>query len=92
MDEDTARWVRVEAAKAGKSVSRWLGELVETRRSGGVSQAEAFAAFIATGPYDIGFDGAGMSREEMNERESLRRFQRSDLHEGSSEPVKEGGR
>jgi hypothetical protein len=25
MDEETARWVRVEAANAGLSVSRWVG-------------------------------------------------------------------
>ena len=38
MDEVTARWVRVEAAKAGLSVSRWLGGLLAERRQ---AQAEA---------------------------------------------------
>jgi hypothetical protein len=32
MDEETAQWVRVEAAKAGKSVSRWLGDVLGKQR------------------------------------------------------------
>jgi hypothetical protein len=33
MDEDLARWVRVEAAKADTSVSRWIGEVLEDLRT-----------------------------------------------------------
>lgn len=32
LDEETARWARVEAAKADTSVSRWIGQLLEERR------------------------------------------------------------
>jgi hypothetical protein len=37
MDEDTARWVRVEAAKAGKRVARWLDERLAEQRRGDVA-------------------------------------------------------
>jgi hypothetical protein len=42
MDDETAAWVRVEAAKADKSVSRWLGELVRERRN--AKNDDAYAA------------------------------------------------
>jgi hypothetical protein len=32
MDDETAAWVRVEAAKADTSVSRWIGEILRQRR------------------------------------------------------------
>jgi len=32
MDEDTARWARIEAARRGTSVSRMLGELLRQQR------------------------------------------------------------
>jgi hypothetical protein len=32
MDEELARWVRVEAAKRDTSVSRWISEVLEERR------------------------------------------------------------
>ncbi len=32
MDEDTARWVRIEAAQRGTSVSRLIGELLHQKR------------------------------------------------------------
>jgi hypothetical protein len=93
MDDETARWVRVEAAKAGKSVSRWLGDILAERRSGGAgARHEAMRAFLATGPRDLGFYGTAPSREEMNERESLHRHQRADLREGSDEPFQAEGR
>ncbi len=32
LDEETARWARVEAARSHTGVSRWIGELLEERR------------------------------------------------------------
>ncbi|MEX0852560.1 MAG: hypothetical protein WD036_04650 [Bauldia sp.] len=32
LNEDTALWARVEAAKAGKSLSRWIGEKLEVEK------------------------------------------------------------
>jgi hypothetical protein len=66
MDEATAAWARVEAAKAGKSLSRFVGDILEERRSvPGARQALAnFEAFM-DGP---GFDGL---REAWHGREEL---------------------
>lgn len=33
MDEDTAQWARIEAARRGTSVSRMLGELLQQQRT-----------------------------------------------------------
>lgn len=35
MDEESAAWLRVEAARAGKSVSRYLADLVAEKRAAG---------------------------------------------------------
>ena len=32
LDDDTAKWVRIEAAKADTSVSRWIGQLLDQQR------------------------------------------------------------
>lgn len=32
LDDDTARWTRVEAAKADQSVSKWIGQILDERR------------------------------------------------------------
>jgi hypothetical protein len=33
MDDETAAWARVEAAKAGKSVSRFIGDMLASKRA-----------------------------------------------------------
>jgi hypothetical protein len=38
LDEETAAWARVEAAKAGKSLSRYVGDMLAQRR--GLTEAE----------------------------------------------------
>jgi hypothetical protein len=92
MDENLAAWVRVEAAKADKSVSAWIAEVLAARRAmpktdgrRGVdaSGKSAMDRFLERGPYDLGFKGKLPSREEMNERESLRRFESSAVRERS---------
>lgn len=92
MDEETARWARIEAAKAGKSVSRWVGEVLAERRSKKdqsmtrviADQKEALARFLATPPRDIGFYGRAPTREELYD-EVLRRHERPAVREGQDE-------
>ena len=72
MDEDTLRWVRVEAAKAGKSVSRWVGAQM---RNLNVEQAEKAAASARIEAFLDDFPGLPLSengkitidRDEMYE-------------------------
>jgi negative regulator of replication initiation len=94
MDEETARWVRVEAAKAGKSVSRWLGELLAERRktqaaaaweAGREARMAAGARFLASPLRPISDNGKLPTREELYD-EVLRRHERAGVREGQSEP------
>ncbi len=59
MDDDLARWARIEAAKRGRSVSRFLTDtLAELRAAGGRTELEEEGAALErflTGP---GFPGA----------------------------------
>jgi plasmid stability protein len=93
MDDDTARWVRIEAAKAGKSVSRWVGDvLVERRRAqadaaweaGREARRKAGEAFLATPLRPISDENGRLpTREELYD-EVLRRHQRVGVREGQS--------
>lgn len=94
MDEDTARWVRVEAAKAGKSVSRWLGELLAARRkaeadaeweAGREARMKAGLAFLASPTRDLGYNGRAPTREELYD-EVLRRHERIGVQDGPQQP------
>jgi hypothetical protein len=86
MDEDTARWVRVEAAKAGKSVSRWLGEILAERRAGGDRYDQAARGFLERGAYNLGYGGRAPKREDIYD-ELLHRHHNAGVREGSSEPL-----
>lgn len=46
LDEDTARWIRVEAAKREMSVSRFLGEVLAERRQRVEGYEAARASFM----------------------------------------------
>ena len=47
MDEETLGWVRIEAAKAGQSVSRWIGERLKTLNRERAEKAAASARIEA---------------------------------------------
>ncbi|MGH6952304.1 MAG: hypothetical protein ACREH4_15685 [Vitreimonas sp.] len=87
MDEATARWLRVEAAKAGKSVSRFVGDMLAEQRaargeSGLTPQQEGLALFLSTPARDLGFYERAPKREEFYD-EVLRRHERAVVREGS---------
>jgi hypothetical protein len=98
MDEDLAAWVRVEAAKADKSVSAWIASVLQARRGGGArrgvdaSGKSAMERFLERAPANLGFYGKLPAREEMNERESLRRFESSAVRDGSKPAFEAEGR
>jgi hypothetical protein len=94
---ETLRAVRVAAAHDGLSMSKWLGRLVErnvdvdpvaTEAARVEGQREAMARFLALPKASFQLtdeNGKAPSKEWMNDRESLRRFQRPDLRYGSNE-------
>ncbi|MFN3686013.1 hypothetical protein [Salinarimonas sp.] len=78
LDDELAARARVEAAKQGKSLSRYVGELIEERIGRQMTQSEALEGFLA-GPDWRSRGGPLPKREEIYE-ERLRRYERADLH------------
>jgi hypothetical protein len=73
LDEDTARWVRVEAARAEVSVSRYLGRLLEERRRRSEGYETARRRFMSREPRPLRSAGTELPRREvLHERGSAR--------------------
>jgi hypothetical protein len=88
MDEEMLGWVRIEAAKSGMSVSRWIGERLKTMNHERAAKAAASArieAFLDAGPYfDLSENGKiTINRDEMYEH-LFRRFDDVALPAGST--------
>jgi hypothetical protein len=86
MDEDTLAWVRVEAARAGRSVSAWVGarleaerQLSDTRRDA-IARINAFLEDFAGLPLSEG-DRITLDRDELH-NEHLRRFDDATVYLG----------
>jgi hypothetical protein len=89
MEEETLAWVRVEAAKAGVSVSRWIASQIAHRHADDMEKAaarERIKAFLANGPlFDLSDNGRiSIDRDEMHDDGRFRRFSDPALHGGSS--------
>lgn len=79
MDEQTLGWVRVEAAKAGMSVSRWIGEqLTRARELGADASIEAF---LAEPGWDLDLENQTFDRDAIYD-ERIRGLERRDLRSG----------
>ena len=72
LPEDVALWLRVRAAESGRSVSRWLADLIESmkRREDGYEMAMEQALGIE--PEELNAGGAPYpSRESLHDRSGL---------------------
>lgn len=73
LDEKTAAWLRISAAKLGMSVSRFVGEVLQERMHEVHEYNEAMRTFLAQRPFAFQFaDGRRPAREELHDRTSLR--------------------
>lgn len=73
LDEDVARWVRVEAAKQETSVSRLVGEMVRERMRSEDAYEEARRQFFAVEPRSLRAAGEPLpTREQAHDRAALR--------------------
>jgi len=73
MDDDVARWARIEAAKHETSLARFLGDLLRERMAAQAHYDKAMRAFLRTKPSG-GSGGGGLpSRDEVHDRAALRR-------------------
>ncbi len=69
LDEETARWVRVEAARRDTSVSAYLGELLADRRRRAEGYEAARTSFLARVPRPLRSSGTPLpSRSSLHER------------------------
>ena len=68
LDDDIVRRARVEAAKQGKSLSRFVSDLVAQRVGRALSQKEAMDRFLAGPPLHIlDENGKAPPRDEHHE-------------------------
>jgi hypothetical protein len=73
LDAKTAAWVRLTAAKHGKSVSRFVGELLHQHMHDSRNYDEAMRRFLGKAPVVLDSDGTGYAtREELHDRAGLR--------------------
>lgn len=74
LPDDTLARIRVEAAKAGKSVSRFMAELAEDRiRAKRRDPAEAMRRFLSGPLYDLTDEnGQAPSRDDIYDRSRVR--------------------
>ncbi|HEX3916908.1 MAG TPA: hypothetical protein VHW60_06180 [Caulobacteraceae bacterium] len=89
MDDDTLRWVRIEAAKQGLSVSRWIGRELSASRQADIDQAAASARierFLEEFPgLPLSENGKiTIDRDELYDDGRFRRFDHDDLSAGPS--------
>ena len=73
LPEHVALWLRVRAAENGRSVSKWLAELLEGMRRGEDEYDIAMERFLARKPRKlIWVDGRKPTRDELHDRAGLR--------------------
>lgn len=73
LNEETARWVRIEAASKETSVSRLVGEILDERRQRDLAYENAAARFLNRKPSKLKSESqAYPTREDLHDRTVLR--------------------
>lgn len=73
LPEDIARWLRIRAAENGRSVSRWLSDLLEGMKRREDEYEVAMERFLARKPRKIEWvDGRKPTRDELHDRDGFR--------------------
>ena len=73
LDEETAAWARIYAAKRNVSLSRYVGELLHDRMRESREYEQAMRGFLAQKPVKLKKTGARyLTRDEANDRARLR--------------------
>ncbi len=72
LDEETARWARVEAAHRDMSVSRLISELLHEYMRAQVTYEDAMRRYLARPPTVLKDSGRYPTREELHDRAGLR--------------------
>jgi hypothetical protein len=72
LDEETARWARIEAAKRDMSMSSLIRALIEQSMAGQESYEAAMLRYLGRPARVISRRGPYPSREELHDRAGLR--------------------
>ena len=72
LDEDTARWARIEAARRDISVSKLIRNLLEESRRAEHAYDVAMREYLARPARPISSGGAYPARDEIHDRPGLR--------------------
>jgi hypothetical protein len=72
LDDETARWARIEAAHRDMSVSRLIRELLREHMRAQTTYEEARRRYLARTPAALKEAGSYPTREELHERAGLR--------------------
>jgi len=73
LEEEVARWVRIEAAKRETSVARLVGEMLKEHMGSQDAYAAARQQFFAIEPRPLRRDDSPLpSREDLHDRAGLR--------------------
>ena len=71
LEEDVARWARIEAARRDTSVSRMLGDLLKERMTAQDAYEKAMRRALGRKPF-LRSTGKYLTREEAHDRSRLR--------------------
>jgi len=71
LEEDVARWARIEAARKDTSVSRLVGEMLKERMREADDYEKAMRGALARKPL-FRSEGKHLTREELHERARFR--------------------
>jgi hypothetical protein len=74
MDESVAEWARIEAAKAGQSLSAWLAAQLVRLKAADSEFDSDLEAFLSTPPASMSDGGRTFVRDEIYDRRIFRRF------------------
>jgi hypothetical protein len=73
LDEETAAWVRVHAAEENKSVSRLVGEILQSRMKDRREYQRAMRRYLSKPPFDLGGEPEKYpTRDELYDRTRIR--------------------
>jgi hypothetical protein len=73
LDPDTAKWVRIKAAEENKSVSRFVGDLLQQQMKDRLAYARAMRSFLSKPPLKLREPGDALpKREDIYDRPRIR--------------------
>lgn len=72
LEEDVARWARIQAAMENTSVSRYLGEMLKDQMLRVQNYEEAMTDYLSRKPRRISKSGKYPKREALHDRKNLR--------------------